>query len=69
MAAPTCFYGKTIKHEPERELDEGILRAVWLTRDELMENQDKLRSPMVISAIDDYLAGIRHPLNLITDIS
>ncbi len=64
-----CFYGKTIKHEPERELDEGILRAVWLTRDELMENQDKLRSPMVISAIDDYLAGIRHPLNLITDIS
>lgn len=63
-----CFCGKTTKHEPERELDTGILRAVWLTRDELMADPSKLRSPMVITVIDDYLAGIRHPLNLISDL-
>lgn len=63
-----CFCGKAVKHEPERELDTGIIRAVWLTRDELMAEPSKLRSPMVITVIDDYLAGIRHPLNLITDL-
>ena len=63
-----CFCGKTTRHEPERGLDDGILRALWLDRDELIANPGKLRSPMVITAIDDYLAGIRHPLTLVTDL-
>ena len=29
-----CFCGKTTMHEPERKLDDGILRAIWLTRDD-----------------------------------
>ncbi|HYD63396.1 MAG TPA: NUDIX hydrolase [Noviherbaspirillum sp.] len=49
----------------DRALDEGILRAVWMTRDELLACQEKHRSPLVLQCIDDYLAGQRAPLSLI----
>ena len=32
-----------------------------------MSEPGKLRSPMVVKAIDDYLAEVRYPLNLITN--
>ena len=28
-----CFIAKALKHHPDYQLDEGILRARWLTRD------------------------------------
>jgi len=49
----------------DRALDEGILRTVWMTRDELLACQDKHRSPLVLRCVDDYLAGKRAPLSLI----
>lgn len=49
----------------DRELDEGILRAVWMTRDELLACQEKHRSPLVLQCIDDYIAGQRAPLSII----
>lgn len=49
----------------DRPLDEGILRAVWMTRDELLACQEKHRSPLVMQCIDDYLAGKRAPLSII----
>jgi 8-oxo-dGTP pyrophosphatase MutT (NUDIX family) len=49
----------------DRELDEGILRAIWMTRDELVACQEKHRSPLVLQCIDDYLAGQRMPLSVI----
>jgi len=64
-----CFYAEAVKHEPERELDEGIIRAVWMTRDEIVAHTDKLRSPMVLKCIDDYLAGKQYPLDLIHEYS
>ena len=49
----------------DRPLDEGILRAVWMTRDEILACEEKHRSPLVLRCIDDYLAGKRAPLSLI----
>ena len=49
----------------DRPLDEGILRAVWMTRDELLACKEKHRSPLVLQCIDDYLAGQRVPLSAI----
>ncbi|WP_428607132.1 NUDIX hydrolase [Sedimenticola sp.] len=63
-----CFQGICHDHQPELSLDEGILRAVWMSRDELAANPEQLRSPMVLRCIDDYLAGHRYPLELISDI-
>ncbi|HVK56796.1 MAG TPA: NUDIX hydrolase [Burkholderiales bacterium] len=63
-----AFTGKLIGHEPDRPLDDGILNATWLTRDALSAQETRHRSPIVIRCVDDYLAGIRHPLELITTL-
>ncbi|MCW8855162.1 MAG: NUDIX hydrolase [Gammaproteobacteria bacterium] len=63
-----AFCGQCDDHRAEQTLDEGIIRAVWMTRDELIEKSPQLRSPMVIRCIDDYLAGHRYPLELLIDI-
>ena len=63
-----ALYGEATHHEPERRLDEGIIGPLWLSRDELAANPRRLRSPMVLRTVDDYLAGQRHPLSLLTDL-
>ncbi|HQC72723.1 MAG TPA: NUDIX hydrolase, partial [Candidatus Competibacteraceae bacterium] len=62
----TCFAGTALHHHPNQPLDHGIQRALWLTRDEIAALGPKLRSPMVLRCIDDYLAGLRYPLALFT---
>jgi 8-oxo-dGTP pyrophosphatase MutT (NUDIX family) len=49
----------------DRPLDEGILRAVWMSYDEMLACQDKHRSPLVLRCVEDYLAGKRAPLSLL----
>jgi hypothetical protein len=39
-----------------------------MSRDELVANSEKLRSPMVMQCIDDYLGGQRYPLELLGEI-
>lgn len=60
------FCGSVSGYEEERKLDSGILRSLWLTRAEIEGYSDRLRSPMVLRSIDDYLGGIRYPLSLLT---
>ena len=60
------FCGQVIKHHSERRLDRGIRRTLWLTRDELAQRQAQLRSPMVLKCVDDYLAGARYPLDMLS---
>lgn len=60
-----CFTGQCIKHHTDRTLDNGIIRAVWLSKEEIEANQDKMRSPMVLNCINDYLSGKRFSLELI----
>lgn len=64
----TTFCGDVGHHDSTRTLDEGIIRTVWMTRDELDHNPDRLRSPLVLRGIDDYLAGKRYPLALLNDV-
>ncbi len=60
-----AFCGQCDDHQAEQPLDDGILHAVWMSRDEIVQNKRNLRSPMVIDCIDDYLAGKRYPLDLL----
>ena len=62
------FCGACNGHDPQQALDDGILRAVWLTGAELAVEAGRLRSPLVLRCIDDYLAGTRHPLTLLTHL-
>ncbi len=60
-----CFSGTCDKHHPEQALDDGIIQAVWFSKEEIKDNNDKMRSPMVTQCIDDFLSGKNYPLNLI----
>jgi len=63
-----AFCGEAHDHRPELPLDDGILRAVWLSRDELLARQSQLRSPMVLRCIDDFERGNRYPLEMLFDL-
>lgn len=61
-----CFSGTCGERLPELELDDGILCADWMSRSELEKSSGRLRSPLVLRCIDDYLAGNAYPLDLVT---
>lgn len=48
-----------------RPLDDGVVRTLWLSPDEMRAESLRMRSPLVLQSLDDYLAGQRFPLNLI----
>lgn len=57
-----------LRHHPQRALDAGIERAVWLTHEELIARREQHRSPALLSCIDDYLSGRRYPLELVHEL-
>jgi len=63
-----AFVGSCKNHDEDQPLDDGIIRALWLSREELAAQPAKLRSPMVLRCIDDYLEGKTYPLDLLIDI-
>lgn len=62
------FSGDILAHEDGRALDQGILRACWLSPDELHNQRARHRSPLVQLCLQDYLAGKRYPLALLTHL-
>ena len=60
-----CFAGQAIRQHKNSKLDHGILRACWMSREELEASRKRMRSVMVLRCFDDYLAGIAHPLELL----
>ena len=63
-----AFIGKVGVHYPLQELDDGIVQAVWMDIDEIRDKAGLMRSPQVITCVEDYLAGKRFPLDVITDL-
>jgi 8-oxo-dGTP pyrophosphatase MutT (NUDIX family) len=65
-----AFSGTVGEPELGRALDTGIIRAVWMTPEELRASTHRHRSPLVLRCIEDHLAGRRLPLDTIyTDVS
>jgi 8-oxo-dGTP pyrophosphatase MutT (NUDIX family) len=60
-----AYLAQPLRHHPDRPLDPGISRALWLTPNELRREAARHRSPMVQRCADDALAGRQHPLALI----
>lgn len=63
----TTFVAKAISYDNNATLDTGINQAVWLTYEELKAQPEKLRSPLVLKNLEQYLAGERYPLSIIYD--
>ena len=61
-----AFTGRILAHHPARKLDEGIVRAVWMTAEEIRATTARHRSPLILQCVEDYLAGKRYPLEIIT---
>jgi 8-oxo-dGTP pyrophosphatase MutT (NUDIX family) len=55
----------TAGRELDQPLDHGIIRTLWMTRDEIAETAERHRSPIVLRCVDDYLDGKRAPLDLL----
>jgi NADH pyrophosphatase NudC (nudix superfamily) len=60
-----CFTGPVSDHNPDQTLDDEIVAAHWLTRQELVARQSQWRSPLVMTSVDQYLSGQRFPLSLL----
>ena len=58
-----------LRHFPERILDNGIVRALWLTPAQLQDEAARHRSPLVWRVVQDYLAGQRLPLAALAHLS
>jgi ADP-ribose pyrophosphatase YjhB (NUDIX family) len=60
-----CFAGQCHSYDPNQPLDEGVVATHWLTREEIKQQQRRLRSPLVSISVDEYLSGQRYPLELL----
>lgn len=57
-----AFCGTVDDHRADLPLDAGIQRALWLSREQLLAQAGRLRSPMVMRCLDDHALGRRWPL-------
>ncbi|MEY3201400.1 MAG: hypothetical protein RIR70_950 [Pseudomonadota bacterium] len=60
-----AFTGQASGPVAGRSLDVGIVRALWMSRDDIASSSAQHRSPLVARCVEDYCAGRRYPLNLI----
>ena len=60
-----AFCGDIGELQPHLSLDEGIVRTLWMTPDEVRGSAARHRSPLVLQCIEDHLAGQRFPLEVI----
>ena len=60
-----AFTGTVSEQVSGQNLDQGIVRTLWLTPDEIRTSRDHHRSPLVLQCLEDHLAGRRYPLDLI----
>jgi 8-oxo-dGTP pyrophosphatase MutT (NUDIX family) len=61
-----AFCGELGALQPERTLDQGIVRTVWMSPEEIHASQARHRSPLLMRCMQDHLAGRRYPLDLIS---
>ncbi|NLF53087.1 MAG: NUDIX hydrolase [Thauera phenolivorans] len=60
-----AFGGRLGEEIAGRRLDDGIVRALWLTPGEVRASTARHRSPLILQCVEDWLSGRRYPLALI----
>jgi ADP-ribose pyrophosphatase YjhB (NUDIX family) len=63
-----AFTGSVSDHHAAQRLDRGIIGTHWLTRAELESHRERLRSPLVLRCVEDYLGGQRRALDGIAQL-
>ncbi|MGH8127542.1 MAG: NUDIX domain-containing protein [Gammaproteobacteria bacterium] len=60
--------GRCTGHDPEALLDDGIIGPEWFDLEQLRSKSNILRSPLVVRSFEEYRAGIRYPLDVISTL-
>lgn len=63
-----AFLGSVSDHDATQPLDRGIVGTHWLSRPELLARKPRLRSPLVLRCVEDYLSGKRRPLDSVAEL-
>jgi 8-oxo-dGTP pyrophosphatase MutT (NUDIX family) len=62
------FCGLCSERKQGQLLDPDITETHWMTLEDIQALGGKLRSPLVLRSINDYLAGCRYPLELLVNV-
>ncbi len=63
-----AFCGSVANHDPTARLDRGVVRALWLTQRELNASAARMRSPLVLRSVEDFMAGHRYALDSVASV-
>jgi NADH pyrophosphatase NudC (nudix superfamily) len=63
-----AFSGTVDDHQAAQPLDHGIIGTHWFSRADLQKREQRLRSPLVMRCIEDYLDGRRQPLDSVAHL-
>lgn len=63
-----AFSGEAEAPSAPAQLDDGIIAAHWLSRQELLQRAAMLRSPMVMRCIERHDEGIQYPLSFVNEL-
>lgn len=63
-----AFGGHPLRHHPDRPLDAGIVHALWMPYRQIADPSTRLRSSLVLTTLDDWLAGQRLPLGVLRSL-
>ena len=64
-----CFFGSCSHHDDQRALDTDIIRTLWMDCDQMEAASDRMRSPLVIQCLRDYLSGQSYPIEMLHTIT
>lgn len=63
-----AFCGEASPPDADPVLDDVIIATHWLSREQILAREPRLRSPMVLRCIDDYRTGTRFPLSCLAEL-
>jgi ADP-ribose pyrophosphatase YjhB (NUDIX family) len=60
-----AYCGRLGEPVPGRRLDDGIVRTLWMSPQDIRASSHRHRSPLVLQCVEDHLRGRRFPLDLV----
>ena len=64
----TTFVGDALEKDTRAALDPDIIAVHWLDYESIIANSGKLRSPLVLAAVEQHRSGLCYPLNMISSM-
>ncbi len=63
------FIAEAVNLDQNASIDSDIENIVWMSEQEILSQRDKMRSPLVINAINDFKSGQHYPLSMLKNLS